>query len=339
MERNISLDRTWSGDFGCNWECGTFIPLQDQATGIERMIGLVGVEGGHLRPHAQAYRAANPGRPERGQRYCNWFFADLTNEGDIGFETTGMMDWGDWYAPSVFLHPDGRRIAWGWIVEEDLSEALAKEKGWIGCLGIPRELGLGVYQGVTGTSLTALAEITSLDVEGTKVVTLDIRPMRGLEQLRRGLLFDKKPVESGVLVSQAPDSYEILLTADIGTKGSLSLGIQESSDVKTTISFINQDEQLVVHRDKSSTNDGICLLDEIAKLSLFSYQSHTEPLELRVFVDKDVVEVFANGRVAISTRIYAPANASGISLAFDSTTHVTGISAWDLGDIGLQGRS
>ena len=347
MKRNARLDTRWSGDFGTNWECGTFFPLKHNASGIERMIGVVGVEGGHIREHVKSYRKLNPSRPHRDSRYCNWFFANLTKDkdNDIHFDTTGMMDSGEWYAPSVFQHPDGRRIAWGWIVEQDISERLAAEKGWIGCLGIPRELSLGVYEGVIGTCSTSLAEITSVEVESAqnRIVTLDIRPLRELESLRRASLYKSTPTstENGIILKQAPDCYELLLRAEVNAhgNGSISLKIRESSSVNTTVSFDSQREELVIHRQASSVDDedegGICLQDEIAALTLFRYTSHFESLELRVFVDKDVVEVFANGRAAIATRIYAPKNASGISIAQEGELTVTEMQIWELGGIGL----
>jgi beta-fructofuranosidase len=339
MKRNVRLDPKWSGDFGTNWECGNFISLKHNASGLERMIGFVGVEGGHLRDHVKSYRKLNPGRPERDVRYCNWFFANLTdnndNDIDIEFDTTGMMDSGEWYAPSVFLHPDGRRIAWGWIVEQDISKELAAEKGWIGCLGVPRELSLGVYEGVIGTCRTSLAEITSVEVVDNQVLTLDIRPLRELENLRRASLYNSTKVEDGILVKEAPECYELLLRAGVTGHGSISLKIRESESVQTTISFNTRQEELIIHRDASTLNDGICLQDEIAALTLFRYPSHFEPLELRVFVDKDVVEVFANGRVAIATRIYGPKDARRISIAHEGDLRVSEIQAWTLGGIGL----
>jgi beta-fructofuranosidase len=299
------------------------------------MVGIVGVEGGKTRPHAQAYAKANPDRPKRDPRYCNWFFANLTTEDNINFNTTGMIDWGDWYAPNVFAHPDGRRIAWGWIVEQDISDELAKEKGWIGCLGIPRELSLGVYSGVTGTTKTPLNAITSIEKAGDQVIVLSIRPLRELENLRQEVLYASSSVTSGTLLDKAPHSYEILVRADIREGSTVSVAIRESSKVKTTITFDSQQERLIINRGGSTTREGICLQDEVAPFTLFRYGDTYEQLELRVFVDNDVVEVFANERVAISTRVYAPRDACGISLEVDAPG-TADVKVWSMGSIGLQ---
>ena len=57
-----------------------------------------------------------------------------------------------------------------------------------------------------------------------------------------------------------------------------------------------------------------------------------ERLELRVFVDKSVVEVFANGRQAIARRIYpSRADSMGVSLfSTGGTTRVRSLKSWKI---------
>ena len=57
-----------------------------------------------------------------------------------------------------------------------------------------------------------------------------------------------------------------------------------------------------------------------------------EPLELRVFVDKSVVEVFANGRQAVMRRVY-PTREDSVGVTLFSNggpTRVTTFEAWDV---------
>ena len=57
-----------------------------------------------------------------------------------------------------------------------------------------------------------------------------------------------------------------------------------------------------------------------------------EPLRLRVFVDKSVVEVFANDRQAVMRRIY-PSRDDSVGVTLFSTggpATVTTLEAWDL---------
>ena len=57
-----------------------------------------------------------------------------------------------------------------------------------------------------------------------------------------------------------------------------------------------------------------------------------EPLSLRVFVDKSVVEVFANGRQAVMRRIY-PSREDSVGVRLFSNggpAGVTTLEAWDM---------
>ena len=50
--RNLTPHR-WTGDFGTNWECATVFPLRHTASGLERDVCILGVEGGSLRKHVE----------------------------------------------------------------------------------------------------------------------------------------------------------------------------------------------------------------------------------------------------------------------------------------------
>ena len=60
-----------------------------------------------------------------------------------------------------------------------------------------------------------------------------------------------------------------------------------------------------------------------------------EPLRLRVFVDKSVVEVFANGRQCLAVRVYpGRADSTGISLrAQGQDALVKRLDVWQMEDI------
>ncbi|NQT88771.1 GH32 C-terminal domain-containing protein, partial [bacterium] len=57
-----------------------------------------------------------------------------------------------------------------------------------------------------------------------------------------------------------------------------------------------------------------------------------EPLGLRIFVDRSVVEVFANGRQAVMRRVY-PSREDSVGVRFFSAggpAAVTTLEAWDI---------
>ena len=56
-----------------------------------------------------------------------------------------------------------------------------------------------------------------------------------------------------------------------------------------------------------------------------------EPLSLRIFVDGPVVEVFANGRQAITRRVYPTQKSRGISIsASNGSVVISQITAWEM---------
>ena len=60
-----------------------------------------------------------------------------------------------------------------------------------------------------------------------------------------------------------------------------------------------------------------------------------EPLELRVFVDRSIVEVFVNGRQCVAARVYPDrADSKGISLRSQGrASEVTNLDVWEMGSI------
>jgi beta-fructofuranosidase len=63
-----------------------------------------------------------------------------------------------------------------------------------------------------------------------------------------------------------------------------------------------------------------------------------EPLHLRVFVDRSILEVFANGRQCVTQRVY-PAREESLQIALFSETepiHVLSIDVWDVAATNLE---
>jgi sucrose-6-phosphate hydrolase SacC (GH32 family) len=139
-----------------------------------------------------------------------------------------------------------------------------------------------------------------------------------------------------------PDGGEIVLETDAGNSLELRLEFAPTAarqfgvkvcrsllaEEQTLIYYDAADKKLKIDTTKSSLNDSPRTI-EAAPFELCV----NEPLSLRVFVDKSVVEVFANGgRQAAMRRIYPSRKDSiGVSLfATGGSANVTTIEAWDL---------
>lgn len=322
----------WTGDFGLNWECVNFMEL---GQGPERTnFLLMGTEGGHR-------REAPPGEDPHGV-WSMWMGGSLKQTEDgprMENDFSGLLDNGNFYAANSYEHPEtGERIVWGWVKEEELTLSRRESKGWTGYLSLPREVFLLTIRNVLGTLKSPLSEIPSLKLskdersDGTRVVqTMGIRPLRDTTSLR-----DSKPRRwkdvseaSGRLKKTASTSWELEAVVRVRS-GHRRLGFHlyhnQSLSKRTTVCFCPEEESLSVDRSRSNGESDIVKDNVHGPLTLFVCKEDgievTEDLHIRVFVDGDVLEIFANDRFALSTVVYAD--------GFDCT----GVSWFAEGDIG-----
>jgi len=237
---------------------------------------------------------------------------------------------------------------WGWAGEEDVPSDFLKERGWTGCLGLPREIFLFSLEGVTGTVASALLDVKNIQLldqpDGTShVLTLGIRPLTDIRQLRAEKLYcinkdcDLVASEGLTILKQSPPAIEIVLDVSLpsDTKIVLSVKADYSLGLQTDIVYDTHTETICVQRDRSTSEEGFNVIDDIGSHTLFRTSSGLEPLQLRIFIDQDLIEIFANERFALTTRTYSPSSASGISLLATGKAVVNRLEIWELGDIGL----
>lgn len=85
---------------------------------------------------------------------------------------------------------------------------------------------------------------------------------------------------------------------------------------QTKVYFTPKTETLHVGRSHSTSIPGLCLANEAAPHTLFRRRSkddendvfELEPLTLSMFFDGSILEIFANDRTAITTRVYLSDN-------------------------------
>ena len=335
----LRVHKRWAPNLGINWECTSFCSLS-HPSGLRRELLFTGVEVGVERDWVTAAPKGtfNPRTP----RYAVWLFGNLTSrngQANMEMTHTGLLDHGNLYAATNFTAPDGRTLLWGWIVEEDLSEEEQAKKGWIGCLGILREVYLQVIQDVVGTSMTDIENIPSFDSNNGTVSTLGIRPAAEIQQLRIETLYEGT-MSYGRVLATAPPAYEIEAVIKVSDDRDVSITLRHSEDMSTytNINFSPSDETIAVSRTYSNTNPGINKCDEQGPHTLLRRTTKDgeewEHLHLRIFVDHDVLEIFANDRFALSTRVYSSAHCTGVSVRTDNT--VESLSIYRMGSIGLE---
>jgi len=219
----------------------------------------------------------------------------------------GRMSWVDntYFAPEALMDAQGRQIMWAWLLDNPPGE---KEKGWSGVYGLPRSLWLGE--------------------DGT----LRMEPVKELESLRSHekswpaskLANGQAKVVEGVTAV----SCELSVEFNLGAAQRCGLKVRASGDEKeeTLLYYDAAAKELVF--DSTHSGDVGRKVIERAPFEL----KPGEPLKLRVFVDKSVVEVFANDRQAIGRRVYPTLPDSvGVKLfCKGGEARVTTLKAWEI---------
>ena len=202
---------------------------------------------------------------------CRYYLGEWRNE-QFSPDFHARMNWclsdgmadgdhgGDFFAPESLVTPDGRRIMWAWCFASSKSGG---NELWDGIQSLPREL--------------------SLPEDGI----LRIKPLRELEQLRYAPTREENlVVESGapLRLGVAGDAIEIMATIKQG--GALRYGVKVLCDRSN-----GKGIDIAVEPG----NRCIKLGSTTAPFAL----ARGEDLRLRVFVDRRIVELFANDRQAV----------------------------------------
>ena len=245
-------------------------------------------------------------------------------------ERSGILDSGWLYrAPETFWAPDGRRLTFAWLFEGRSWEARVRA-GWTGTTSIPRELSL---HNDNSLRITPISELQSLRGNHCKI--------------RKILLDTDSQVWHSTINSP---QVEIYVEINRGNANSIKLNILCSPDNAeiTSVIYNWSTAQLSLDTTNSSTNNSDDLLKEIQVAGIGSARSLaaalTEPpfslgngesLRLHVFVDRSIVEVFANERSCLTSRVYPTRSDSiGVSMqAIGGSAMIESLDVWNLKSI------
>jgi beta-fructofuranosidase len=215
------------------------------------------------------------------------------------------------YAPLSFLDGQERRVIFGWLMEER-PEAEYRRAGWAGALSLPRWLHLDAQHNLLVEPLPELDSLHQRQIisfsgalsgayqnlsGGHPVVNIDLQAVIRAEE--RG--------QARLLLAETPQAAEQTVIAYDFSAGTLSVDTRASS-----------------------ANPGCPGELKEAPLPL----KPGEALNLRVFADGSVLEVYANQRVVISSRYY-PSQIARNALfiaASDPAVSVQSLRVWQMGN-------
>lgn len=237
-------------------------------------------------------------------------------DGRFDPEHVAILDSGSHYAPQTFRDDQGRRILFGWLREQRSPEAMATS-GWNGAMSIPWVLEPGDDACLRFSVPPELQSLRS-----------DHRPLTGL----------RVDANQTVVVPDVQgDSLELQATINPENTTATGLALRRSPDgeEETRVVFDQGSSRLWIDKNASS-------MDEQA-----DHTSHEMPLELgtnerlhlTVFLDRSVIEVLANGRTLLSTRVYPTRHDSlGVAaFAEGAPAEVERLESWNMRGIWIDG--
>jgi beta-fructofuranosidase len=197
-------------------------------------------------------------------------------------EHQGKADLGDsYYAPRSLVDEKGRRILWGWI-QEGRSDAAQRAAGWAGVMSLPRVLTLGPHG------------------ELAMAPPPEIEALRGKHQRFESLAV--LPGSFSLLKDVRGDALEIRAEFEPDASEAVGLTVRSTPDGKeqTSITYNRTSGSLLVERDRSSLSPDADRASQGGPFAL----GEDETLKLRVFLDASIIEIFANDRACLTSRIY-----------------------------------
>ena len=198
---------------------------------------------------------------------CRYYLGDFKDEKYLP-EFHARMNWKNWnfFAPESLLTPDGRRVMWAWMENEDKPKGVRELAEPRGIQSLPREL--------------------ELPSDGI----LRIKPLRELETLR----YDQKSEKN--ITIKSDEAY--ILKQIAGDTVELKVEFKSSKAKEFGVN--------VLCGQKGEHGMVITVIPASKTLRLGTVNApfelkQGEDLTLRIFIDKNMVEVFANDRQAMAT--------------------------------------
>lgn len=207
----------------------------------------------------------------------------------------------DFFAPESVLMPDGRRVMWAWL--RTLNEKIKVRT----IQSLPRELDLGPDGRLR---IRPLSELESLRYDG--VTLSDVRASPPVQK--------HSATATEYIAELDGDSYEIRITVDRCETIRKRFGIRLFADDS------HEGLPVMVRPEFGTLRVG----DTEAPFAVHDLPQG-EDLELRIFVDKYLVEVFANDRQAVVAAHMDYRSATGLALyAYGARVTLRKVEIWKL---------
>nr|ADK46938.1 fructosyltransferase [Aspergillus japonicus] len=332
---------TWAGRWGFNFETGNVLFLteegHDPQTG--EVFVTLGTEGSGLpivpqvsSIHDMLWAAGEVGVGSEQEGAKVEFSPSMAGFLDWGFSAYAaagkVLPASSAVSKTSGVEVD-RYVSFVWLTGDQYEQAdgfPTAQQGWTGSLLLPRELKVQTVENVVDNELVREEGVSWVVGESdNQTATLRTLGITIARETKAALLAngsvtaeEDRTLQTAAVVpfAQSPSSKFFVLTAQLEFPASArSSPLQSGFEIlaseleRTAIYYQFSNESLVVDRSQTSaaapTNPGLDSFTESGKLRLFDViengQEQVETLDLTVVVDNAVVEVYANGRFALST--------------------------------------
>ena len=230
-----------------------------------------------------------------------YYLGGLENERFLP-ERHARLSWpgGQLGGPRSLMDDGGRRIFFDWI-REIRGEDRERASGWSGVMTLPRVLSLAVdgtlcIEPVPELEVLRVNPRVRRDIHLAANAEIELDEVRG-DCLELAARIDPEGAQAvGVKVRCSPDGAEQTVVSFDRSAGKLRVDVGRST--------LDEDIRYPYYRNQKALGrlpeEARYLTSQEAPFDL----ADGELLNLRIFVDRSVVEVFANGRQCITQRIY-----------------------------------
>ncbi|WP_375434884.1 glycoside hydrolase family 32 protein [uncultured Hymenobacter sp.] len=262
--------------------------------------------------------ASNPTEQFRGQQYFLGGFDGKTFTPGQAYDEPAYLDFGkDFFAGVTFNNaPDNRRILVGWVNDWAYAPDVPTGNQWRGSFAVPRELSLRR----TAQGLTLVQQpVPELRRFGKEVVNVKNQTL--------------KPGAASYEVPFQGESYDLELTLKPGQAKAVKLNLLQSETELTTLRYDVARQELTLDRTKSgnvSFHPAFASSLETARVPL-----QNGLLQLRLLVDKSMVEVFAQqGETTLTDLVFPKQHTGRITLAAeDGEAQITALRLTNLSEL------
>ena len=282
--------------------------------------------------------------------YCTHLFGTQYYIGRLEGEkfypdTFGRMSWpgGHLGGPRTLLDEKRRRIFFDWIRDTRAADNPDRERyiqrdreaGWSGVISLPRILSLADDRTLRIEPAPEIemlrmghTVLSGIEVGANEEIVVEEINGNGIE-----LAIEFEPGalgRFGIKVCCSPEGQEATAIICDRSENKLIIDLSRSSLDKEIQYFYYRNRRWKRH-SLGHVPDAQPVIVQEAPFALAA----DEPLKLRIFLDRSVLEVFANDRQCISQRIYpVRTNSLGLRLfAGDNDVKVKSIEAWDMAPV------